>query len=119
MSDAEEALAFQLKAVGISFEREVVFAPPRKWRADFVTNGTLLDDWTVAPLLIEVDGGSFVAGRHTSGTGFEKDAEKLNAATLLGYRILRFTPHMIDDGRALATIEKALGRLALHGPVAG
>jgi hypothetical protein len=37
MSDAEEALAFQLRAVGAEFSREVVFAAPRKWRtADVV-----------------------------------------------------------------------------------
>lgn len=103
MSDAEEALAFQLKATGIPFEREFRFAPPRRWRADF-----RFFDPKPGDLLVEVDGGSWVGGRHTSGSGFEADCEKLNAATLAGYRVLRVTPRMVDDGRALRLIERAL-----------
>jgi very-short-patch-repair endonuclease len=61
------------------------------------------------PILIEIDGGSWVAGRHTRGKGFEADMEKLNAAALLGYRVLRFTPAMVEDGRALEVIRQALG----------
>ena len=121
MSDAEEALAFQLKAVGIPFEREVRFAAPRKWRADFVVpQGCIVNGDPLVrvvregcpehrPLLIEVDGGTWVSGRHTTGKGFEADCEKLNAATLAHYRVLRVTPSMVDDGRALALIEKAVG----------
>jgi len=106
MSDAEETLAFQLRAVGIRFEREVRFAPPRRWRADFAIAQS---DDERRTLLIEVDGGSWIGGRHTTGAGFEADCEKLNAATLAGYRVLRATPAMVNDGRALALIEKALG----------
>ena len=107
MSDAEEALAFQLKAIKIRFKREVTFDPPRRWRFDFVVptaNGP--------GLAIEVEGGTWQAGRHTRGAGFEKDCEKYNRATLLGWRVLRFTPAMIDDGRALKTIEEAMSGTA-------
>ena len=62
--------------------------------------------------LVEVDGGSWIAGRHTSGAGFAADCEKLNEATILGYRVLRVTPAMVDDGSALALVERALD---LHG----
>lgn len=105
MSDAEETLAFQLRVAGISFRREVRFAPPRRWRADFCMTPPAFGD----DVLVEVDGGSWVGGRHTTGTGFEADCEKLNAATIAGYRVLRVTPAMVNDGRALALIEKALG----------
>lgn len=104
MSDAEEAFAFQLRAVRIVFDREVQFAKPRKWRADFIAYPTTHP----GPVLIEVDGGTWSGGRHTTGAGFSADCEKLNAATLLGYRVLRFTPAMVESGVALATIEKAL-----------
>ena len=110
MSDAEETLAFQLRAVGIAFKREWVFAPPRKWRADF-----LLVDGDFESVLIEVDGGSWIAGRHTSGAGFAADCEKLNEAAILGYRVLRFTSEMVESGVALATIERALGVVAEAG----
>ena len=99
MSDAEEALAFQFRAVGIECLREYVFAPPRRWRADFMIG---------RDLLIEVDGGTWAGGRHTTGAGFAADCEKLNEATILGYRVLRVTPSMVDDGSALALVERAL-----------
>jgi hypothetical protein len=79
MSNAELLLAVQLEQAGIFFEREVRFAEPRRWRADF-------ECWTAdesivkPPILIEIDGGGFVAGRHTRGAGFEADAEKASAA---------------------------------------
>jgi hypothetical protein len=38
-------------------------------------------------------------------------AEKLNAAAELGYRVLRFTPRMVEDGSALAQIQRILSKL--------
>jgi hypothetical protein len=116
-SQAETLLAVQLEQAGIPFEREYRFAPPRKWRADFLVRST----WTVRNshgaevqingnhLLIEVDGGAFIAGRHSRGTGVEKDAEKQSAAAILGYRVIRCTPAQVNDGRALSWIRQALG----------
>ena len=79
---------------------ELRFAPPRRWRFDFC--------WPLAKVALEVDGGGWVNGRHSRGTGIEKDAEKVNAAAALGYRVLRATPAMVADGRALNAIEKVL-----------
>ena len=42
----------------------------------------------------------------TRGAGYEKDAEKGNAAVLLGWAVLRFTTEMVESGEALATIER-------------
>lgn len=82
-------------------EREVQFHPIRKWRADFL--------WAhPVKVMLEVDGGGFVNGRHSRGLGIEKDAEKQNAAAAMGYRVLRATPKMIRDGRALAAVEAVL-----------
>ena len=81
-------------------EREVRFAPPRRWRFDLA--------WPARKLAVEIDGGTWVRGRHSRGAGFAKDCEKLNAAAILGWRVLRFDNHMVRDGRALATIEAAL-----------
>ena len=115
MSDAEETLAFQLRAVGIEFEREFKFSPARKWRADFGIHSSPRGLSAVVAILVEVDGGSWIAGRHTSGVGFAADCEKLNEATILGYRVLRFTPGMVESGVALKTIERALGVVAEAG----
>ena len=112
MSEPEELLAFQLKAVGIAFMREFVFWPGRKFRADFsisaCKHGTHVGT-ACFPLLVEIDGGAFSGGRHTTGSGFRRDLEKFNAMTMLGYKALRFLPEQVESGEALQTIEKALG----------
>lgn len=82
------------------FEREYRFAPPRRWRFDWANRKHML--------AIEEEGGAFVGGRHTSGSGFLNDMEKYNAAVLLGWRVLRVTPRMVQSGEALALVEQAL-----------
>jgi hypothetical protein len=115
VSEAELLLAVQLEQAGIPFEREYRFAPPRKWRADFavVLFRHPSEPSYAAPdqvdLLIEVDGGAFIAGRHSRGTGVEKDAEKQSAAAILGYRVIRCTPRQVENGLALSWIKQALG----------
>ena len=107
LSSAELLLGVQLEQAGIAFQREVRFHPTRRWRFDFA--------W-VQPggglIAVEIDGGSWIAGRHSRGKGFEADLEKLNTAVLRGWRVLRFTPAMVEDGRALAVIRAALERQA-------
>lgn len=106
MSNAELLLAVQLEQAGIKFEREFAFAKSmgRKWRADF-----FIDHYRHAPLLVEVDGGVWLPkGRHTTGSGFEGDAEKQSAAAILGYRVIRATPGQVEDGRCLSWIRQAL-----------
>lgn len=90
-SAAEILFAFQLRVSGIEHEREYRFAPPRRWRADF----------RIRDVLVEVEGGAWSGGRHVRGAGFEADCEKYCEAVVLGYRVLRVTPAMVDDGRAL------------------
>ena len=106
MSAAETLLAVQLEQAGIPFEREYRFAPPRRWRADFYVHD---GRWGFNALLVEIDGGAFIAGRHSRGTGVENDAEKQSAAAILGFRVIRCTPAQVNDGRALAWIKAALG----------
>ncbi len=79
-------------------ETEYRFAPPRRWRADYCWPGRLI---------VEIDGGAFTGGRHTRGRGFVNDLEKLNAAALMGYRVLRYTPQQLT--RAVAEIAQLLG----------
>ena len=103
MSEAEETFAMQLKADGIPvMEREMKFHPTRRWKFDFAFPAKLV--------AVEIEGGSWVAGRHNRGSGFEKDLEKYNAATLLGWKVYRFTTSMVNDGTAVAMIAEALGR---------
>ena len=101
LSDLEELLLQHIKFVGLPCpEREYRFAPPRRFRADFA--------YPEQKILVEVEGGVWTRGRHVRGSGYSKDAEKYNLATLKGWRVLRFTPNMIEDGTAIDTIEKVL-----------
>jgi len=106
-STAELTLEAQLSQAGIPFEREFRFAPPRRWRADFLIGDRL--HVPASPLLVEIDGGAYVNGRHSRGTGVEADCEKTSAAAILGYRVIRATPKQVEDGRALEWIRAALG----------
>ena len=63
--------------------QEYRFHETRKWRFDFA--------YPELKIAIEVEGGTWAAGRHTTGAGFDKDCEKYNAATRMGWRILRYT----------------------------
>lgn len=104
MSNAEDALAWQIKAAGLPEPaRQHQYAPPRKFRADFA--------WLLPPpmsLLVEVQGGVYQRRAHGSITGVLKDIERLNIATLYGWRLLRVTPQMVKSGEALQLIERAL-----------
>lgn len=85
----EKFLALWTSEGGPHLERELVFAKPRRWRFDFAH----LDSKTA----IEIDGGVW-NGRHTRGGGFLKDSEKLLAAHLLGWRVVRLTsPQLTAD----------------------
>jgi len=101
MSKPEDVLAFQLGVVGYhGFEREYRFHPVRRWRFDFAN--------PEIKLALEVEGATWAQGRHTRGSGFEKDCEKYNTAALMGWRVLRFPSGWVDDGRALDAVEQAV-----------
>ena len=103
MSDGEEELALHLKAAKIPFEREFRFFPPRRFRFDFILVPLSL------LIAIEVDGGSWNGG-HRRGREADSECEKTNLAMEEGWKVYHFTPAMVSDGRALETIETALGR---------
>lgn len=105
-SDPERGLSTLLAWAKVKAPiREFAFAPPRRWRFDFA--------WPVEGVAVEVEGGTWVGGRHTRPAAFERDAEKYNEAAIRGWAVLRVTPAMIDDGRAVAAIERAL---STHSP---
>ena len=101
MSVLEDRLLAQLTAAGVlAPERELRLVPRRKFRVDLA--------WPAARLAVEVDGGAFIGGRHTSGAGFTRDAEKSNLLVLGGWRVLHVTAPQIRDGSAVRWIRQAL-----------
>ena len=98
----ELTLAHQLRALGLTdgMRTQVAFHPTRKWRFDFC--------WPDRMLAMEVDGGTWVGGAHSRGSGQEKDCEKLAAAVILGYRVMRATTNQVKDWTAARWLEAAL-----------
>lgn len=88
-------------------EPEYVFHPTRKWRFDRA--------WPEFRLAVEIEGLMppwLQAGRHQRSGGYTGDCEKYNEATLLGWKVLRFTREQIlrgsAPGGAIRTIARAL-----------
>jgi very-short-patch-repair endonuclease len=96
-----DTLTALIRAAGLPAPiREHRFAPPRRWRFDYA--------WPAHRLALEVEGGTWAGGRHVRGRGYEADCEKYSEAALRGWRVLRVTTNMLNDGRALAMLERAL-----------
>jgi very-short-patch-repair endonuclease len=90
-----------LKQKGIALpKQEYKFHEKRKWRFDYC--------WPEVKLAVEVEGGIFSNGRHTRGSGYLGDMEKYNAATLEGYKLLRFTPQQLTLKSTIDSITEVL-----------
>lgn len=89
MSIPKNFISLYLRSLNIEVVPEYKFLPNRKFRAD----------WYIPSLnlLIEYEGIMSAKSRHTSVTGYSKDSEKYNLATLAGYRILRYTTMNYKD----------------------
>jgi len=102
-NEFEAKLARELQALKIKFEQEFYFHPERKWRADF----HLIDK----KILVEVEGGIWSGGRHTRGKGYIGDMEKYNAATMMGFQVIRFSTDQVKSGHAIQQIEMMVGEI--------
>lgn len=80
-------------------ETELRFHPERKWKFDFA--------WPAKKVALEVNGGAFIRGRHSRGQSQVDDWEKLNAAQVLGWKVLQCTPQQMDSGEIVATLLEA------------
>lgn len=89
------------RSLGIPKPRaEVQFHSTRKWRFDYA--------WPQYRVALEIEGGVFTGGRHTSGAGFVKDAEKYNYAACMGWAIIRCMPRTLCTGDTMAFIKQAI-----------
>lgn len=101
MSTAVPLLLAQCATLGLPTPvTEHRFHPVRRWRFDVA--------WLDHQLAVEVDGGGFIGGRHSRGTGIEKDAEKYAEALLLGWKVLRTTPKQVKNGLTVSWVVRAL-----------
>lgn len=83
------------------------FHATRRWRFDFA--------WPSLKLAVEIQGGTWIRGRHARGSGIQQDAEKLNAAQRAGWCVLLFTGADVESGRAIEeTMAELRHRLVAH-----
>ena len=92
----------QIKAAGLERGcwRQYRAVPDRGYAWDFA--------WPDERLLLEIQGGTWIQGAHSRGTGIRRDCEKLCAATLAGWRVMAIDTTMVRDGTGLKLIETAL-----------
>ena len=83
-------------------EREYRFDPTRRWRFDFA--------WPMEDVALEVEGGVWINGRHSRGSGKLGDMEKYSMAAVHGWRIIYVTPQQMENGDAMVWLEKILRR---------
>ena len=90
-SDLEQSFRFYWKIYNrdVPIEEQYRFDEDgARYRFDFA-----IPEYKIA---IEVEGGIWNNGGHVRGSGYLKDCDKYNLATLQGWRILRFTTNHIE-----------------------
>ncbi len=89
----------------LPFEREVVFLPPRKFRADF---------WFgTARVAVEINGGIWREsgkGAHTGGSALSRDYERTFIANCAGIVVFPLTDKMARDLETLTGIADLIRR---------
>ena len=89
MSKDKLILEVILSEIPKDFHTELKLIPNRKFRCDYVC--------LEAKIVIELEGGIWIQGRHTRASGFVKDVEKYNLIALEGYRIFRVTSEQTKE----------------------
>jgi very-short-patch-repair endonuclease len=101
LSEGEETFALHCKAHNLNPEHEVELIPGRKWRFDFY--------FRERNLAVEIEGATkYGKSRHSRGEGFENDCRKYNAASLAGFKLLRFTTAMVRSAEAIGMVLEVL-----------
>lgn len=78
-------------AITLPFIKEFKFHSKRRFRFDYA--------WPNKQVALEIDGGCWLKkGGHTTGVGKTRDCKKDFLAAELGWRIIRWTPDMINGG---------------------
>jgi len=92
-------LGIHLDELGVRFQREFKFCE-RDWRFDII-----LLDYRIG---IEISGGNF-SGGHRRFKAQEDEYNKLNTATVTGWKVLQFTNYQVECGHARAFLKHWLG----------
>jgi len=101
-SELEMALLTRLERAGLPLGvGQYRFVPGRLYRFDRA--------WPEQMVAAECQGGVWVQGAHSRGSGVQRDCLKLSLGAALGWRVLPVTRELIESGRAVELIAQALG----------
>lgn len=64
--------------------------------------------WPEEMVYLECDGAIWTQGRHTRGTGWFRDTEKINHAAALGWRLMRASPATLCTSDTIELVRTAL-----------
>lgn len=99
MSALEKQFLNQCIAIGLPEpEQQIQFIPGRRYKADFLFNDAML--------VVEVDGGAYIRGRHNRAAGRSADCERDILAILNGYTVIRLTTNMVKNGDGIKYTKK-------------
>lgn len=70
------------------------------WRFDYA--------WPQFKVALEVEGGAYIGGRHTRGSGFVEDMSKYNSAAMLGWLVLRCIPRELCKVATVEAVKRAI-----------
>lgn len=100
-SELELALYVRLERAGLPLgEGQYRFVAGRQYRFDRA--------YPSHKVAIECQGGLYINGAHSRGSGVERDCLKQSLAAALGWRVLPISRAMIEDGSAVDLIRRAL-----------
>jgi hypothetical protein len=88
----EDQFSFLLTHLGApAFVRQYHFHPLRKWSFDFA--------WPELRVAVEIQGGTFIRGRHVTAQGYWGDRIKVNAALRLDWKVFELVAADVEDPR--------------------
>lgn len=100
-SHLEETFALQVRALKLpSPTREHKFHDSMNWRFDFA--------WPDIQVAVEIEGGVWGTGAHSTGQGITRDIEKYNEAQRYGWQVYRFTSSHVTSGHAVRYIQEVI-----------
>lgn len=95
-----QQLTNYLRHKGLDWRVQYEFLEGRKYRADFAE--------LRHRLIVEVQGGSWINGAHNRSIGYEQNCVRQAEAAIAGWTMLYATADMVNDGRALALVDRWL-----------
>jgi very-short-patch-repair endonuclease len=88
------------------YEREYQFNPTRKFRLDFAV--------PVLKFGVEIEGGLWTKGAHSTPTGILRDMEKGNLLVMDGWSVLRYSTQQVRIGIAIDEIATWFSDRSMH-----